>query len=89
MTQTPFYTRLKKRGKIIISGADRKDFLQNLMSNDIKFLNTQACVYSCLLTPQGKFLYDFFITESKDTLTLECEGGDRIEGLAKILTMYK
>ncbi|PCK00395.1 MAG: glycine cleavage protein T [Zetaproteobacteria bacterium] len=89
MTQTPFYTRLKKRGKIIISGADRKDFIQNLMSNDINLLNTQACIYSCLLTPQGKFLYDFFITEEKDTLTLECEGDDRTEDLAKILTMYK
>ncbi len=90
MTQTPFYTKLKQRGKIIISGTDRVSFLQSLISNDVTLLDQQKCVYSCLLTPQGKFLYDFFITETKeDALLLDCEGGERLQSFAKLLSMYK
>lgn len=90
MTQTPFYTKLKKRGKIVISGADRVSFLQSLISNDVTLLDQQGCVYSCLLTPQGKFLYDFFITEtSGDALLMDCEGDERLQSLAKLLGMYR
>ena len=90
MTQTPFYTKLKQRGGIIISGTDRVSFLQSLISNDVTLLDQQNCVYSCLLTPQGKFLYDFFITEANDdALFMDCEGGERLQSLAKLLNMYK
>ena len=90
MTQTPFYTKLKQRGKIIISGTDKITFLQSLISNDVTLLDQQECVYSCLLTPQGKFLYDFFLTETKDdALLLDCEGGERLQSFAKMLSMYK
>lgn len=90
MTQTPFYTKLKKRGKIVVSGVDRIDFLQSLISNDVTLLDQQDCVYSCLLTPQGKFIYDFFITEiNGDSLLMDCEGGERLQSLAKLLGMYK
>ncbi len=65
-------------------------FLQSLISNDITLLEQQDCVYSCFLTPQGKFLYDFFITETKDdALLLDCEGGERLQSLTKLLSMYK
>ncbi|MGH1377541.1 MAG: YgfZ/GcvT domain-containing protein [Alphaproteobacteria bacterium] len=90
MTQTPYYTKLKQRGTIIISGKDAYDFLQNLISNDITLLDTQDCVYSCLLTPQGKFLYDFFITKDVNgSIIMDCEGNERLDGLVKILNMYK
>lgn len=89
MTQEPFFTRLKDRGIIEISGKDARTFLQGLITNDINLLDTQDCVYACLLTPQGKFLYDFFITEKNETLTLDCEGGARAQALAKLLSMYK
>lgn len=89
MSQEPFFTRLKNRGQIKISGADSKSFLQNLISNDINLLDTQDCVYSCLLTPQGKFLYDFFISESGKDIIIDCEGNARAQELAKLLNMYK
>ncbi len=89
MTQTPYFTTLKNRGKIIISGDDSASFLQNLISNDIKILEMQSCIYSCLLTPQGKFLYDFFITKSGYELHIDCEGYERANSLAKLLNMYK
>ena len=44
-----------------ISGKDSKAFIQNLITNDIEKCNDNAMIYTCLLTPQGKFLADFFI----------------------------
>lgn len=90
MTQTPFYTKLKQRGIIIMSGKDKVSFIQSLISNDITLLEQQDCVYSCFLTPQGKFLYDFFITKTNDDdLIMDCEGGERLQSFAKLLNMYK
>jgi folate-binding protein YgfZ len=89
MTENAFYTRLKGRGRLKISGRDRISFLQGLISNDLGLLEQQPCVYSCLLTPQGKFLYDFFITKDDEALILDCEGGERLTALAKLLSFYK
>ena len=89
MSQAPFFTRLKNRGQIKISGKDRKSFLQNIITNDINLLASQDMIYSCLLTPQGKFLYDFFIHEAVQELIVDCEGGARTSDLAKLLNMYK
>ncbi len=89
MPQDTFFTTIKNRGQVKISGSDRKSFIQALTSNDINLLNRQGCVYSCLLTPQGKFLHDFFITEENEILYLDCEGGERARDLAKLLNMYK
>ena len=44
-----------------ISGKDSEPFIQNLITNDIQKCNESSIIYSCLLTPQGKFLADFFI----------------------------
>ena len=44
-----------------ISGKDSKSFIQDLITNDIEKCNDGSIIYSCLLTPQGKFLADFFI----------------------------
>ena len=44
-----------------ISGKDSKTFIQNLITNDIEKCNDGEIIYSCILTPQGKFLADFFI----------------------------
>ncbi len=88
MNHTPYYTILPNRGLLKISGADRKSFLQGLITNDINLLEKQPCLYACLLTPQGKFMFDFFITEENDTLYLDCEGGERVHELKKMLTMY-
>lgn len=89
MTQNVFYTRLKNRGQITVSGSDRRTFLQGLISNDINLLDTQSLIYACFLTPQGKFLYDFFIREEARSLVLDCEGGERAESFFRVLQMYK
>ena len=47
---------------IEIKGEDRTSFLQGIITNDIKKCNSGESIYSCLLTPQGKFLADFFIS---------------------------
>ena len=44
-----------------ISGKDSETFIQNLITNDITKCKNRSIIYSCLLTPQGKFLADFFI----------------------------
>jgi folate-binding protein YgfZ len=89
MPDTAFYTTLRNRGKITISGADARVFLQGLITNDITLLDTQASVYACLLTPQGKFTHDFFVTEKDGAVILECEGGDRTDDLLRRLSIYK
>ena len=62
---------LKDRGVLLISGQDSKDFLQNLVTNDInKVTETQSC-FSSLLTPQGKYLFDFMIVKHKDGYFLD------------------
>lgn len=81
--------KLKNRGVIKITGPDRRSLLQNIVTNDITLLDQQDCVYTCLLSPQGKFLFDFFVTEQDNTLFLDCEGGERAESLFKRLSMYK
>ena len=88
MSQTT-YSSLPNRGLIKVSGADRRAFLQGLISNDVNLLDKQPSVYACLLTAQGKFLHDFFLTEKDDTILIDCEGGARAEDLAKRLKMFK
>ncbi|MBF0382761.1 MAG: folate-binding protein YgfZ [Magnetococcales bacterium] len=56
-----------------ISGPQRVDFLQGLTTNQIKDINVDKSVYSTMLTPQGRFLWDFTINESGDALTLTTE----------------
>ena len=79
---------LKDRGIVYISGEDSKNFLQNIVTNDInKVSNTQSC-FSSLLTPQGKFLFDFIIVKHKQGYFLDCEL-NQVESLIKRLDIYK
>jgi len=83
------YTSLKDRTVISISGSDRKDFLQGIITNDINLVTTNKSIYACLLTPQGKFLFDFFILEGPEqNFLLECDKED-CSGLIKRFKMYK
>ena len=88
-SSSSFFVSLPPRGLIHIEGEDRFDFLQRLISNDIDLLKTQSSIYACLLTPQGKFLHDFFISQGPDSLIIECEGKDRAQDLFDRLTKYK
>ena len=54
-------TQFEDRGLIGLSGGDARNFLQNLVSNDVNLVSNNHAIYSLLLTPQGKFLYDFIL----------------------------
>ena len=58
---------LADRGIVSVSGEDARSFLQGLITNDIEKVS-ETLIYAALLTPQGKFLFDFFIVEYKDRL---------------------
>ena len=55
---------LEDRGLISVSGDEAKDFLQNIITNDIEKVNQTRSIFSALFTPQGKYLYEFFIIKS-------------------------
>lgn len=92
MSET-FYTLLPDRAVIRVSGPDRVRFLQGLVSNDIESICAEKSGYGALLTPQGKFLFDFFIyQQDEDSLLIECERGEngaRAAEFLKKLRMYK
>ncbi|OSQ38372.1 YgfZ/GcvT domain-containing protein [Thalassospira mesophila] len=89
MSET-LYTPLPNRAVIRVSGADRIDFLQGLVSNNVEKISAEHSGYGALLTPQGKFLFDFFMYQQDDnSLLIDCEGGERAENLFKKLRMYK
>ena len=70
-----------------ITGTDRVDFLQGLITNDMAKLK-HGLLYAALLTPQGKFLTDFFLLERGDTITLDAPASTA-EDLLRRLTMYR
>jgi folate-binding protein YgfZ len=86
---TPFFVTLQDRGQIRIEGPDRYTFLQGLVTQDVLTLPMNTLRYGCLLTPQGKFLHDFFIHRTDDALFLDVEGGQRAEDMMTRLTRYK
>ena len=53
--------KLENRALLKIQGEDSKEFLQALVTNNINFISNDKSIYSALLSPQGKYLYDFFI----------------------------
>lgn len=79
---------LSRRGVLRLTGEDRKNFLQGLMTNDIHLLTPFRSLYSALLSPQGKFLHDFFLLEEGDAIFLET-WKDQLELLKKRLNLYK
>ena len=66
-------TVLDDRGFIEINGEEAKTFLQNIVTNDIEKITTNFTLFSSILTPQGKYLYEFFIIKLEDGYLLECE----------------
>ena len=75
---------LEGRGVLRLSGEDRVAFLQGLVSNDVSKPGSNRAVYACLLTPQGKFLHDFFLIAANDALLIECEGLRRSDLLDRL-----
>ena len=57
---------LKNRGLISITGRDAKDFLQNIITNDINKVSSSNSIFAAILSPQGKYLYEFFVIEKNN-----------------------
>lgn len=68
-----------------ITGADRVKFLQGLVTNDVE---QDGLVYAALLTPQGKYLADFFLFQTPDAILIDVKDSFA-EGLLRRLNMYK
>ncbi len=83
-----FSSRLINRGAIRLGGADRRSFLQGLISNDIESCRPGQAVYAALLTPQGKFLHDLFIADAGEEFLIDCEAA-RADDLLSRLAAYK
>ena len=64
---------LEDRGLILITGEDVKNFLQNIITNDIEKVNLSTSIFSALFTPQGKYLFEFFLIQSKNGYLLDCD----------------
>ncbi len=81
-------TVLDDRGFVKINGDEAKSFLQNIVTNDIEKITDSLTLFSSIFTPQGKYLYEFFILKFEDGYLLECEKKLTSE-IIKIFDFYK
>ena len=79
---------LEDRAILYVNGIDAKDFLQNLISNDINKVSEDSSCFASLFTPQGKFLYEFIIVKHKSGYFIDCEKSQS-EEIFKQLNLYK
>ncbi len=80
--------RLEQRSFLSLEGAERREFLQGLVSCDVMKAGLDKALYGALLTPQGKFLFDFFLIDTGEDFLLEAEAA-RASELLKKLSIYK
>ncbi len=80
---------LANRGVLAISGPEARSFLQGVVTNDVNKVDVTRSVYAALLTPQGKFLFDFFLADDGAGGLLLDTKKERLEELAKRLKFYK
>lgn len=88
MSDTARFLRLPERGFIAIDGPDARSFLQGVISNDVEKVSENKAIWAAFLTPQGKYLHDFFLLERAGQLLLETEAV-RLPDLLKRLKLYK
>ncbi|OUS17080.1 hypothetical protein A9Q97_01860, partial [Rhodospirillales bacterium 47_12_T64] len=80
---------LEHRTVLTLEGEDLIPFLQGIVTQDVTKVTSESSVWSALLTPQGKFLHEFFIAENPDGgFLLDCEK-DRAKDLLRRLSLYK
>ena len=79
---------LDDRAILYVNGEDAKEFLQNLISNNINKVTDANSCFTSLLSPQGKFLYEFFIIKHKSGYIIDCEK-PQVDGLFNQLSIYK
>ncbi len=79
---------LEDRGILFVDGIDAKDFLQNIITNDINKVSDHNSCFASLLNPQGKFLFEFLVIQHKKGYFIDCEK-NQINELFKQLSLYK
>ena len=84
----PHASLLEDRSVIALKGAETRDFLQGLITNDMTQCAPGKAIYAALLTPQGKILFEFFIVERDGGFLLDC-AAQRRNDLLKRLTLYR
>ena len=84
----PYFYKNSNSQFLSIEGEDSDEFLQNLITNDINKCSEDNIIYSCLLSPQGKFLSDFFIFKKDEKYLIETHSFF-YEKLLKKLNLYK
>ncbi len=82
------YLMLDDRGVIAVRGAEARDLLQRIITNDMDRLSPGQAIYAALLTPQGKYLFDFFVVQDGEGFLLDCERA-RAGDLLKRLRLYR
>ncbi len=78
----------ENRGLLSITGEDAKEFLQNIITNDINKVSETSSVFAALLSPQGKYLFDFFVIKNDEGYLLDCNKNS-IKELVENLSRYK
>jgi folate-binding protein YgfZ len=94
----PLYAILPHRAVVTLAGPDVRGFLQGIVSNDVARVSTERALWTAFLTPQGKFLHEFFLVERPADATgsdggetlfwLDCEAERRAD-LLRRLKIYK
>ncbi len=79
--------RIDDRSLLRVTGPERQDFLQGLVTNDVRRLR-DGMVYAAMLSPQGKYLADFFLVPRGETILIDVHSG-LAEMLLRRLTMYR
>lgn len=82
------YHLINNRALLLVQGEDSKNFLQGLLSNDVNKLDQGDFLYALMLTPQGKFLYDFFVFMNQDGIYLDVNKA-KINEIKQKLNMYR
>jgi len=89
MTDQTFFAKLDSRALIQVSGPDWRGFLQGLLTQDVETLATGETRFAALLAPQGKLLFDLFVTGAKDEGCLIDVAAVRRDALVQRLTIYR
>ncbi|MEH6677649.1 CAF17-like 4Fe-4S cluster assembly/insertion protein YgfZ [Phenylobacterium sp.] len=88
MVQTLSYAPLKSRAVIALGGAEWRDFLHNLISQNVETLAVGEIRFGALLTPQGKVLYDLFVIGREDGCWLDVAAEHR-DAILQRLMIYR
>jgi folate-binding protein YgfZ len=81
-------THLAARGVLGISGADRVAFLNGLVSNDVSLAVPGRAVWAALLSPQGRYISDFFIFQDNERLLMDAPAAS-VPDLLRRLSRYR